>query len=51
MHYFNLSVLFLNAMPMGGWIAIAAVCALLGALASVLVYKMITDIVENTTYF
>ena len=43
MHYTNLSSLFLNAMPVGGWIAIAAVCAVIGGLLTVLIYKSVTD--------
>ena len=43
MHNTNLSVLFLNAMPIGGWIAIAAACALVGVVLTLFINKLVTD--------
>ena len=43
MHNTNLRVLFLNAMPVGGWIAIAAACALVGVVLTLFINKLVTD--------
>ena len=43
MHNTNLSILFLNAMPVGGWIAIAAACALVGVVLTLFINKLVTD--------
>ena len=43
MHYTNLSSLFLNATPVGLWIAIAAGCALVAVVLTLFINKVITD--------